>query len=350
MTYDPTKPFKAQILKEIKKTWGGRVVDCGPYSMIKLKNGDMGLFHADGIGTKGLLHWQQRTFEAAAQDALAMNVDDMIMLGIYPEVAIDHLMLQEDDNEAIHSFMKGLCKLCSKYGIIVPGGETAIIDTLQGIEASIVTFGAAEKDCLLKPDVKPDDRIIGIKSSGIHSNGMTFVRELFFDKLGLKVESKAPYDKKTTVGKELTIPTEIYLNSLNDVLCNYENDVSSMMHITGGAFTKLLDISGNNEMWVLGEKMPPQKLFKFIYQQGVSDVDMHKKFNCGVGYVVTCRPGAENDILDILNEKHDAAVIGYVRKADSPQVVVHSAFSNKLIRYNKDKKGKVTGEIVHLTL
>lgn len=341
MAYDPTKPFKEQVMANIRKTWKNRVIETGPYSLVKMRDGNLGLFHADGIGTKGYLHWQQKTFKAAAQDALAMNVDDSIMLGVYPEVVVDHMILEEEDNDAIFGVTEELCNLCSDLDIVVPGGETAICDTIRGLEVGVVTYGTIKERDVLKPKVKEGDKIIGIASSGVHSNGLTFIRELFFDKLKLSMNSPAPYDEKKTIGQDLTIPTHIYLPVIAKVLERYPSQISGMMHITGGAFSKLLDIAGNNTLEIKKEhELMPQPLFNFIHDKGVPNVDMYRKFNCGIGYVITCRPEVAKDLVDIIGEKFRAEVIGTAIKSTEPTVIVNSNFSDNKVIYTREK-GKV---------
>jgi len=345
MVYDPTKPFKEQVMANIRKTWKDKVVEVGPYAMVKLRDGRLGLFHADGIGTKGYLHWQQKTFKEAAQDALAMNVDDSIMLGVYPEVVVDHMILAEESNEAILGVTEGLCDLCSDLDIVVPGGETAILDTIKGLEVGVVTYGSIDEKDIVKPKIKDGDKIIGIESSGIHSNGLTFIREMIFDKLKLKMDSTLPCYLNKKIGEELTIPTHIYLPVLKEVLDNYRDKISGMMHITGGAFSKLLDIAGNNALEITKEHgLTPQPIFNFLRDQNlISEVDMYRKFNCGIGFVITCRPGVENDLVGIIGEKFKAEVIGQASKSPDPAVLVYPHFSANKVFYKYDNNHKVFG-------
>jgi phosphoribosylformylglycinamidine cyclo-ligase len=337
--YNPTKPYNKQTIKTIKKTWGNRVVEVGPYAMVEMGNKRLGLFHTDGIGTKGYLHWKQGTFKAAAQDALAMNVDDSIMVGVYPEVVVDHLMLEKQNELAIFEFTNELSNLCKKMGIIIAGGETAITNTIKGMEAGITTYGTIAKKDIIKPKVRPGDKVIGIESSGIHSNGITLAIEgLSMTRQNVEeglLKCTLPYKPYNTIGQELTIPTHIYLPSLEEVVNLNRKQISSMMHITGGAFTKLLDIAGDNLIHITRDNdLNPQKLFRHIMEgYALSSSQMYEFFNCGIGYVITCRPNVANDIVDILNEKFHADIIGKVSKSGRPAVKIESKLSKETLTY-----------------
>ena len=337
--YNPKKPYNKQTLKNIEKTWKNKVIKVGSYPMVNLGHNRFGLFHTDGIGTKGTIHYYQGSFKAAAQDALAMNVDDSIMVGVYPEVVVDHLMLEQQNEHAINEFTNELSNLCKKLGIIIAGGETAITTSIKGMEAGITTYGTIDKNDIIKPKLKHDDKIIGIASSGIHSNGITLaIKGLSMTRPNVEeglLNCKLPYKPYNTIGQELTVPTHIYLPALEEVIQSHRKEISGMMHITGGAFTKILNIAGDNLVYITRDNdLNPQKIFKQIMDgYALSSSQMYEFFNCGIGYVITCKPSVANDIVDILNEKFHADIIGTVSKSEVPMVKIESKLDKEILTY-----------------
>ncbi|GAH88384.1 unnamed protein product, partial [marine sediment metagenome] len=221
--------------------------------------------HVDGIGTKGIFHWEQRSFRNAILDALAMNLNDLAMMRATPYALLDNLFLPEDDNDAILELVKSLSEECKKRNIAITGGETAILNNVQGLEISMNILGFVEKP---KPNLlKEGDVLIGIESNGLHSNGFTRVRELF--------------DYKP----EFILPTNIYIDTITRL--ERECDIHGMMHITGGAFTKLKELLPNADAIITNEhSLEPKEIFWELYRKGISDEEMYKTFNCGIGFVL----------------------------------------------------------------
>lgn len=159
--YDTTKPYKKQIESLVKKTW-----HTSEYH------------HTDGIGTKGIYHWQKRSFENAVIDALAMNLNDMALKRATPYALIDHLFVPKDDNFAIIEIIENLVEKCKKRNIAITGGETTIHNNMEGIEISITMLGFLSGQPKINK-FRIDDAMIGIGSNGLHSNGFTKIRELY---------------------------------------------------------------------------------------------------------------------------------------------------------------------------
>lgn len=133
--------------------------------------------HSDGIGTKGIYHWWKRTFKNAVLDALAMNLNDMLMMNARPYAILNHLFLPRDDKEAILEIISHLSKECKKRKIALLGGETVIHNDMRGMELSITMFGFVKKP--IENRFQVGDVLIGIASNGLHSNGFTKIREIF---------------------------------------------------------------------------------------------------------------------------------------------------------------------------
>jgi len=312
--YNPTKPYKSKIIKLIKKTWDTPYVSI-KNGIIKKKFSHPEVNHTDGIGTKGIYHWRKKSFKNAVIDALAMNLNDLAVMRATPYAVIDHLFLPKDDNKIILEIIRNLSKECRKRNIAISGGETAIHNNLDGLEISIAMLGFVEKP---KPNqLKINDVLIGIESSGLHSNGFTKVREIF------QKEYRSEFIK----------PTNIYLDTILKIDSRYE--IHGLMHITGGGFTKLKEILCQNSDVIItnNHKIDPQNIFKVIYKRGVRDEQMYKTFNCGIGFVLSVEEKNANKILKEINKDgFKADIIGRVVKGNG-RIKIQSKFSNREIRY-----------------
>lgn len=305
--YNPTKPYKHRILKLIESTWDTPYVhvERGLYPVFKKRFSGWEVQHTDGIGTKGLYHWQKRTFDNAVLDALAMNLNDLAMVGATPYAIQNHIVLPKDDHAAILAIVKRLVAECRKRDIAMTGGETSIHSDAKGMDISITVSAFLKKRRTNRCRV--GDVLIGLRSSGLHSNGITKVRELF-----------GRQDRG-----EFTEPTRIYLESVLSVLDTHT--VNGMMHITGGAFTKLKDILDGADAVIsrAPERMP--EIFHDLYGKGVSNKAMYSTFNCGVGFVLSTPKSEAGSVLSKLKE---SLVLGEVVKGNGSVHIV-SAFDGR---------------------
>lgn len=309
--YDPRKPYKQQILRLIRTTWKTPYLSVqeGIYPIFKRKFSYPEVEHTDGIGTKGIYHWRKRTFRNAVLDALAMNLNDLAIVGAVPYKLQSHIVLPKDDHEAILSIVRSLGKECKKRRIAITGGETSIHDDAQGMDISMTVSGFVSNP---KPNrFKIGDVLIGIRSGGLHSNGLTKIRELF----------------KKEWRKEFVAPTRIYADEILKLLGKYK--IHGMMHITGGAFTKLKDIL-SEELDVVLEgslKLAPQKIFYEIYKRGLPDEEMYKTFNCGIGFVLSVDV---KDAKKVVKKLKNADILGHIVRGRG-RIVIHSSFSTKKV-------------------
>ena len=361
--YDPTKPFNGQIRELIAATHpkagplrvkaSGKRFSIGTdarYS--KYWAGLEELSSTDGIGTKGLLHWQMGTEQNGAQDAFAMVVDDLIERGFVPVKLQDHIQMQEEDDGRLFRIVGALVKLATEnpwkgpdgksYPIIISGGETAITNTLQGFELGITGTGYVARGGEIGADARAGDPIIGIGSSGVHSNGLSFLREELFAKRGMALDHVLPWG--ATIGEELTRPTHIYLPAIKEIICyaaeswhDVNDAIHGMVHITGGGLSKLKELmrkGGKVDMAVdRDHALKPQELFFYAHDElGVPSEKMYTKFNNGTGYAVAVNPDFEQDALKILSRHFPADVIGHARRGNG-KVVVGSQYEDKEVEY-----------------
>ncbi len=310
--YNPIKPYKSKIIKLIKKTWDTPYVSI-KNGVIKKKFSHPEVNHTDGIGTKGIYHWRKQSLKNAVIDALAMNLNDLAVMRATPYAVIDHLFLPKDDNKIILEIIRDLSRECRKRNIAISGGETAIHNNLEGLEISIAMLGFVEKP--KGNQLKINDLLIGIESSGLHSNGFTKIREIFGN------EYKP----------EFTKPTNIYIDTIRSL--NKQFEIHGMMHITGGAFTKLKDILSKDADIIIRKDhlLRPQEIFFEIYNRGVSDEEMYKTFNCGIGFVIGVGEKDADEILKRIKE-FKADIIGEVIKGNH-KIKIESIFSKKEVKY-----------------
>lgn len=301
--------YKKEILKLIQKTWETPYVSV-KNQFVKKKFSFLEFAHLDGIGTKGIYHWKKRTFKNAILDALAMNLNDLLIANARPYAILNHLFLPKDDKKAILEIIGHLSEECKKRKIAILGGETAIHNDMGGMELSITMLGFVKKPRENK--FRVGDVLIGVKSNGLHSNGFTKIREVF----GKKIKP------------EFVVSTFIYFDKIFPLIEKF--DIHGICHITGGAFIKLKDLlNGADALIKRGHKLKPQKIFRELYKKGVPDEAMYKIFNCGIALVLSVKPKYVDKILkEIKNFKTD--IIGKIT-AGNGKVIIESAFSNKKI-------------------
>jgi len=308
--YNPTKPYKKKIFELIEKTWQTPYVSVekNVYPIIKRKSNFIEVDHTDGIGSKGVYHWKRRTFKNAVLDVLAMNLNDLALMRAIPYKMQNHIILPQDDHQAILKIVREMSKECVKRKIAMTGGETSIHNNMDGMDIGMTVSGIIKN---ARPNqIEPGDVIIGLKSNGLHSNGFTKVRELF----------------SKEILNDFTKPTKIYLDEI--LLANKSINIHGMMHITGGAFSKLKDIACGADV-ILDQinNVPMSKIFKTIYQKMPNDMTMYETFNCGIGFVLSV---SEKDVKKVLTKMSDAHIIGHAKKG-SGKITIRSSFSNKNI-------------------
>jgi len=282
-------------------------VSPGIYPVVEKKFTEPEVDHTDGIGTKGFYHWRERTFGAAVIDALAMNLNDLALARAIPYKLQNHLTLPADDHLAILDIVRSLAAESRNRQIAITGGETSIHDNSDSLDISISMSGIVDD---AQPNIMESGQVLlGLPSNGLHANGFSLVRKLFGD------ESRADF----------THPTAVYLDKIR--VLQKRVRVNGMMHITGGAFTKLKDLLHDADA-VIERPLEPQPIFEEIYQRGVTDEEMYKTFNCGTGMVLAVDQSDSETVSVITGAKP----IGRVVKG-SGFVVLASAFSKQQVNY-----------------
>ena len=203
-------------------------------------------------------------------------------------------------------------QLGKKRNIAISGGEVGFHNDLPGLEISTTISGFIKK---VKNNIpKTDDVILGIKSNGLHSNGFTTVRKIF----------------GKTIKQEFTDPTLIYADAL--LALDEKFDIHSMMHITGGAYTRLRNLLPHTDVIITRRhSLHPHTIFKELYDKGLSDEEMYKTFNCGIGFMLFVEKKDAEKIIQTINQQgFKAENIGELT-VGTGKVKIESMFSEKRI-------------------
>ncbi|MFH1623014.1 MAG: AIR synthase-related protein [Candidatus Aenigmatarchaeota archaeon] len=355
--YNPEKPFSEQIRKIIESTHPkDGIIVVTPHGKRYRIDKDAAYWSqysemraTDGIGTKAKLHWENDSLPAAAQDALAMVIDDFAEFGYQLYDVQAHILMQEEKEPTIFQLVQSMSDLCKEYvwdaepgikrPIIYSGGETAIINTIQGFEMGICGIGKVRKGEALSPSAKEGDEILGLGSSGPHSNGYTFFRKELFEKRQLTLDSR-PYGRR--LGDELTVPTRIYAPALRELVEAYPKDVHGMVHITGGGLTKAKELipeekNVNIEISPADSSLEPQELFWYVHDELLmKSYDMVRKFNNGIGYMVAVSPDVVGDSLKILKRYCPADIIGFVTPGVG-KAIIESPYDDPAVKFEFQK-------------
>jgi phosphoribosylformylglycinamidine cyclo-ligase len=237
-------------------------------------------------------------FDTVGIDCVAMNVNDVICTGAQPVGFIDYVALRQPNEWLLQEIAKGLVEGARQSQMAIVGGETAVLpDVIAGDENAFDLVGmvmGVVKKPVLGNAIRPGDVILGVGSSGLHSNGYTLARKVLLSKYS--VDDKADHLVQT-VGEELLVPTRIYVKPVIEVLRKIK--VHGLAHITGGSFTKLprLNASVRYEL----EDLPaPTGIFKQIMVDGNIDIkEMYRTFNMGIGFCIIAPKASADKIVDI---------------------------------------------------
>jgi phosphoribosylformylglycinamidine cyclo-ligase len=271
---------------------GRRIVDIGFFASVVEITDSLGLaLCTDGVGSKVLVAEMLHRYDTIGIDCVAMNVNDAICVGAEPISFLDYIAIERATPEILEQVAQGLCAGAELAGVSIIGGEISQIpDIIKGHEpgagmdlvgmcAAIVPLDRI----ILGEHVTPGDVIIGVRSSGVHSNGLTLARKALFEIGGLKADQYMP-ELNCTVGEELLRPTDIYVRPVIDLLNKQRLPIRALVNITGDGFLNLARIKaavGFN----LDNLPEPQPIFNLIQDLGnVPPREMYRVFNMGIGF------------------------------------------------------------------
>jgi phosphoribosylformylglycinamidine cyclo-ligase len=300
----------------IKGHYAG-LIDIGP-------GGKLLAVHADNVGTKVLVAQLLEKYDTVGIDLVAMNVNDLVCVGAEPIALVDYLAVEKYDADLIREIMVGVVEGARRANIAVVGGETASVpDIVHGarLEVGFDLAGTSigivnRKQMIIGDKMKPGDLIVGLASSGIHSNGLTLARKVLLGTSKLKAEDNLP-GTDLKVGEELLTPTKIYSPEVLET--TKVSEVHGLAHITGGGFSKLRRIGRYSHVGFKLDKMPkPQYIFEAISKLGhVGEEEMYKTYNMGIGFCIIT-PKNQVEEISATVERHGtkAITIGEVVKEE----------------------------------
>ena len=279
----------------------------------------------DGVGTKLLIAQEANVHNTVGIDLVAMCVNDVLCIGAKPLFFLDYIAVGQNDPETIEQIVEGISKGCVDAGCALIGGETAEMpDMYTGNHYDLAgyTTGVVDQDKMLDAnDVKEGDILIGLQSSGVHSNGYSLVRKVFFKDNNYILDQYIESLGKT-LQEELLTPTKIYVEGVLDVLAKV--NVHGISHITGGGFVENLPraINENQGIQIDKSRLPKMPIYDLLEELGdIPNEEMYNIFNMGIGMVLIVSPDDKEETLNILeNYDYNARVIGSV--TSTPGVVI----------------------------
>jgi phosphoribosylformylglycinamidine cyclo-ligase len=290
---------------ELREGVGQSVLASGHYATVVDIGHNVGLaLCTDGVGTKVLVAQLLGKYDTVGIDCIAMNVNDLICVGAEPIAMVDYLAIEEPDEELLEGIGKGLYEGARQANITIPGGEVAQLQEIikgsvpgKGFDLAGAAFGLVPLDrMVIGEGIEPGDAIVGLASSGIHSNGLTLARKALMDQGGLAIDSHVE-ELGRSVGEELLEPTRIYVRPALEMLGS-DADVKGLANITSDGLTNIARLSRKVD-YVIEEHPEPPPIFSLIQRAAnVTDEEMYTVFNMGVGLCVVCADGDADAIIE----------------------------------------------------
>src|SRR5512135_547445 len=283
----------------------------------------------DGVGTKVKIAIETGRHDTIGIDLVAMSVNDLVVQGAEPLFFLDYYACGKLEPEIGAAVVAGISVGCCEAGCALIGGETAEMPGVyQGDDYDLAGFavGAVERDAILpRADIAEGDAIIGLASSGVHSNGYSLVRKVV-KKSGLPWSAPAPFSQDQSLGEAIIMPTRIYVKSCLAAM-HETKVVKGLAHITGGGFPDNIPRvlpKGLGARIDLG-KVPVLPVFKWLANEGgIAQNEMLRTFNCGIGMIVIAAPKDAAAVAQAFANAGDTAVkIGEVIRAPAEPRVVY---------------------------
>lgn len=284
---------------------------------------------ADGVGSKVIVAEQTGRYDTVGIDCIAMNVNDVICVGAEPIAVLDYLAVEQADPEVLRDIAKGLKAGAEEAGVEIPGGELAQLPELikghpspKGFDLTGACFGTVALDAIVTGEaIAPGDALIGLPSSGVHSNGLTLARHALLEQGGLGLDERPGELRGASVADVLLEPTVLYVRAVLELLRS-EIPVHGLAHVTGGGVLNLLRL-GSAVGYEIDAPLPVPPVFDLIAAAGgVEPAEMQKVFNMGCGFVAIVPAEAARAAAELLGRRHPGtAPIGRVT-ADAGQVAL----------------------------
>jgi len=306
---DAGKNFVEIIKPIVNKTFKSNVLsDIGGYAgLYSLSLGNIKkpilVSSTDGVGTKLKIAFMLNKHDTIGIDLVAMSVNDILVQGATPLFFLDYLSMGKLDRDTAVEIIRGISKGCEEAKCALIGGETAEMPGFYAKEEYDLAgfaIGLVDNDQIIDgSEIAIGHQLIGIGSSGLHSNGYSLVRKIFFDTLKMSVNDYVD-EFGRTVGEELLEPTRIYAKTLNPLIRNFH--IYGIAHITGGGIIENLPriLPANCQAVIRQSSWTPQPIFHFIKKAGnLAEEEMIRIFNNGIGLILIV---AEKDVQDIMQQ------------------------------------------------
>src|SRR6266851_1324407 len=281
----------------------------------------------DGVGSKLKMAALMNKHDTVGIDLVAMSVNDCLCTGGEPLVFLDYLAMPRDDPGLTKELIKGITDGCLEADCALVGGETAVLpDFYQPGDYDMAGFcvGVVERDRIINGrSIQPGDAVLGLASTGLHSNGYSLVRKVVFEHAGLSVRDFVP-ELGRTVGEELLEPTRIYVRPIKNLLSHYpvkKRVLRGLAHITGGGLVDNVPrvLPPGCRVFIRRGSWPVLPVFAWLQRLGgIEQAEMDRVFNQGIGFVmIVSRYYAESIQRQLAEDRVPAYVIGEVRQGEA---------------------------------
>ena len=285
----------------------------------------------DGVGTKIRFAVLLNEHRQIGQDCVAMSVNDVVAQGARPLFFLDYIAVGKLDHDHIESIIHGISEACEASGCALIGGETSEMSSFYGdgnYDLAGFAVGIVDRErCVTGETIEAGDIVLGLPSSGLHSNGYSLVRRIVLEHKQIPLDTYIDVLGRT-IGEEVLEPTKLYVKPLLPLL--EENLVKGMAHITGGSFydniprilPKGLGVMINSDAW------PVLPIFRLLQKWGhVETKEMYHTFNMGIGMVLVVKPELVERVVEVLETEHEKVYsIGIVTEGDGEVTIVGEAF------------------------
>jgi phosphoribosylformylglycinamidine cyclo-ligase len=301
-----------RLIRKIRPTWslgdgtGSVKLDIGYFANV-LDIGGIGLaISTDGVGTKVIIAQMMGKYDTIGIDCVAMNVNDLICVGATPVSMVDYLAVQELNPDMVEAIAEGLSTGARSANISISGGEIAQLhDIVQGyregygFDLAGTAIGTVPLDKILVGQaLQEGDVVIGIESNGIHSNGLTLARHVFFERNRYPIDASFSTLERP-LGEELLRPTHIYVREAVELL-KQSIPVKALIHITSDGLLNLTRVAADVG-YVIEELPPVPPIFGLIQQYGeVTKAEMFQVYNMGIGFCIIVSADAVERVLSIV--------------------------------------------------
>ena len=300
------------------------VVAPGHYASVLEIAPNLGIaLSTDGVGSKLIVAEQAGRLDGVGIDCVAMNVNDVICVGAEPIAMLDYLAVEQIDAAALRELAIGLKRGAETAGVEIPGGELAVLPELirghpspHGFDLCGSCFGTVAIDAIVTGrECRPGDVLIGLPSTGLHSNGYTLARRVLLDDAGLGLDARPPALGGETLADTLLEPTAIYVRAVLELLRS-ELPVRGLAHITGDGVLNLLRL-GDAVGFEIDAPLPVPPICELICDLGdIAPAEAYRVFNMGCGFVVVVPATATAEAIALLEQRHPGArAIGRVTDA-----------------------------------